>query len=179
VAVGELGLDYFYDLSDHDLQHKALVAQLEFSAEIGKPVVVHSRDADEDTVKFLKEHSRAFLARHPSRPPGVIHCFTGTAKLAEETLALGYYISFSGILTFKNAEPLREVCKNIVPLDRLLVETACPFLGRSPRRGKKTPPARSRGVAEKVAELKGLPLTEIARITRTNTEKLFSLPEWP
>lgn len=179
VAVGELGLDYHYDLSAHDVQHKALVAQLEFSAELGKPVVVHSRDADDDTVKFLSVHSKAFLAKHPNRAPGVIHCFTGTARLAEECLALGYYISFSGILTFKTAEPLREVCKNIVPLDRLLVETDSPFLAPIPHRGKKNQPAHTRVVAEKVAELKGLSLDEIAKITRANTEKLFALPAWP
>lgn len=178
VAVGELGLDYHYDLSDRPTQHKALEAQLAFSAELGKPVVVHSRESDDDTVKFLTVHSKAFKAKHPGRAPGVIHCFTGTAKLAEETLALGYYISFSGILTFKTAEDLRTVCKNIVPLDRLLVETDSPFLAPIPFRGKKNQPAHTRVVAEKVAELKGLPLEEIARLTLANTEKLFALPPW-
>ncbi len=179
VAIGELGLDYHYDLSAHDVQHRALEAQLEFSAEIGKPVVVHSRDADGDTVKFLSVHSKSFLAKHPGRSPGVIHCFTGTAKLAEECLALGYVISFSGILTFKNAEPLREVCQKIVPLHRLLVETDSPFLAPIPFRGKKNQPAHTRVVAEKVAELKNLSLEEIARITRENTERLFGLPAKP
>ncbi len=178
VAVGELGLDYHYDLSDRPTQHKALEAQLAFSAELGKPVVVHSRESDDDTVRFLTEHSRAFLARHPNRAPGVIHCFTGTRKLAEETLALGYYISFSGILTFKTAEDLRQVCKDVVPLDRLLVETDSPFLAPIPYRGKKNQPAHTRVVAEKVAELKGLPLQELARLTLSNTEKLFALPAW-
>jgi TatD DNase family protein len=178
VAVGELGLDYHYDLSAHDVQHRALEAQLGFSAEIGKPVVVHTREADDDTVRFLKEHSRAFLAKHAGRAPGVIHCFTGTPKLAEECLALGYYISFSGILTFKTAESLRETCQKIVPLDRILVETDSPFLAPIPHRGKKNQPAHTRVVAEKVAELKGLPLEEIARLTRTNTERLFALPTW-
>jgi len=178
VAVGELGLDYHYDLSDRPTQHKALEAQLAFSAELGKPVVVHSRESDDDTVKFLTEHSRAFKAKHPDRAPGVIHCFTGTAKLAEHTLALGYYISFSGILTFKTAEDLRGVCKSIVPLERLMVETDSPFLAPIPFRGKKNQPAHTRVVAEKVAELKGLPLEELARITLANTEKLFALPPW-
>jgi TatD DNase family protein len=176
VAIGELGLDYFYDLSEKTTQHSALEQQLAYSAELGKPVVVHSRDADDDTIRFLTVHSREFLARHPGRSPGVIHCFTGTARLAEETLALGYHISFSGILTFKNAEPLRAVCRDIVPLDRLLVETDSPFLAPIPHRGKKNQPGFTRYVAEKVAELKGLPLEEIARLTRTNTERLFSLP---
>ncbi len=178
VAVGELGLDYHYDLSERPVQHKALEAQLAFSAEIGKPVVVHSRDSDDDTVKFLTVHSREFQAKHPGKSPGVIHCFTGTAKLAEATLALGYYISFSGILTFKTAEDLRQVCRDIVPLDRLLVETDSPFLAPIPHRGKKNQPAHTRVVAEKVAELKGLSLEEAAKLTLANTEKLFSLPAW-
>ncbi len=175
VAVGELGLDYFYDHSDPATQHQALEEQLNFSAEIGKPVVVHTRDADEDTVRFLTIHSKAFLARHPQRSPGVIHCFTGSAELAKQALSLGYYISFSGIITFKNAEPLRAVVKEIVPMDRLLVETDSPFLAPIPHRGKKNQPAYTRLVAEKVAELKGLSLAEVARATVANTEKLFAL----
>jgi TatD DNase family protein len=176
VAIGELGLDYYYDHSEPTVQHRALEEQLAYSAELGKPVVVHTRDADDDTIRFLTAHAREFLKRHPSRAPGVIHCFTGTARLAEATLALGYYVSFSGILTFKNAEPLRAVCKDVVPLDRLLVETDSPYLAPIPHRGKKNMPAHTRVVAEKVAELKGLPFGEIARITRTNTERLFALP---
>lgn len=175
VAVGELGLDYFYDLSSHAVQHEALERQLGFSAEIGKPVVVHTRDADDDTLRFLGAHSRAFLARHPSRAPGVIHCFTGGERLAREALALGYYISFSGILTFKNAEPLRAIARDVVPLERMLVETDSPFLAPVPHRGKKNQPAHTRVVAEKVAELKGLSLDEVARATTENTERLFGL----
>ncbi|MGZ3738560.1 MAG: TatD family hydrolase [Bdellovibrionota bacterium] len=179
VAVGELGLDYFYDLSEKATQHIALEQQLQFSAEIGKPVVVHTRDADDDTIRFLTVHSREFLARHPGKSPGVIHCFTDTARLAEATLALGYHISFSGILTFKNAEPLREVCRDIVPLNRLLVETDSPFLTPIPHRGKKNQPGYTRFVAEKVAELKKLSLEEVANATRANTERLFGLPQFP
>ncbi len=176
VAVGELGLDYYYDLSDHATQHRALETQLAHSAELGKPVVVHTRDADADTVRFLSVHANEFKKRHPKRAPGVIHCFTGNRALAEATLALGYFISFSGILTFKNAEPLREVCRDVVPMDRLLVETDSPFLAPIPHRGKKNQPAFTRFVAEKVAELKKLPLEEVAAATRTNTERLFALP---
>lgn len=175
VAIGELGLDYHYDLSSHDLQHQALETQLKFSAEIGKPVVVHTRDADADTIRFLRTHSDAFRARHPQRTPGVIHCFTGTEELARATLDMGYYISFSGILTFKNAESLRAVCKDVVPMDRLLVETDSPFLAPIPHRGKKNQPAYTRFVAEKVAELKGISLEEVAKATVANTEKLFGL----
>ncbi len=175
VAVGELGLDYHYDLSAHDIQHQALEAQLAFSAEIGKPVVVHTREADNDTVRFLTKHSRDFQAKHPGKVPGVIHCFTGGEKLARDCLALGYFISFSGILTFKNAEELRAVCRDVVPLERIMVETDSPFLAPIPYRGKKNQPAHTRVVAEKVAELKGVSFEEIARITTRNTERLFGL----
>lgn len=175
VAIGELGLDYFYDLSDRKVQADALEVQLDFSAKIGKPVVVHTRDADEDTLKILTAHSKKFLANFPDRSPGVIHCFTGGRALAEGTLALGYYISFSGIITFKNAEDLRTIVKEVVPLDKILVETDSPFLAPIPHRGKKNQPAYTRIVAEKVAELKGISLNEVAKYTRTNTEKLFHL----
>lgn len=176
VAVGELGLDYHYDLSARDVQHQALEAQLSFSASIGKPVVVHTREADADTVRFLTKHSGDFAKNHPGKPPGVIHCFTGNAALAKACLDLGYYISFSGILTFKTAEELRAVCRDVVPLDRLLVETDSPFLAPIPHRGKKNQPAHTRVVAEKVAELKGLRLEELAKLATANTERLFSLP---
>jgi TatD DNase family protein len=177
VAVGELGLDYFYTLSTQALQFQALEAQLNFSAEIGKPVVVHTRDADADTIRFLEPHSREFQRRHPGRSPGVIHCFTGSADLARSALQLGYYISFSGIITFKNAQDLRDIVKDVVPLDRMLVETDSPFLAPVPHRGKKNQPAHTRVVAEKVAELKGLALEEVAKATKANTRRLFSLPE--
>ncbi|MGE3260512.1 MAG: TatD family hydrolase [Bacteriovoracia bacterium] len=176
VAVGELGLDYFYEHSTHETQFSALEQQLRFSAEIGKPVVVHTREADADTVRFLTEHSREFLKNHPGRSPGVIHCFTGSRALAEQTLALGYHISFSGILTFKTAEDLRITAKEVVPLDRLLVETDSPFLAPIPHRGKKNQPAFTRVVAEKLAELKGISLEELAKHTTANTERLFALP---
>lgn len=176
VAVGELGLDYFYEHSTHATQFTALEQQLAFSAEIGKPVVVHTREADADTVRFLTEHAQTFRRNHPQRAPGVIHCFTGSRTLAERCLALGYYISFSGILTFKTAEDLRRTATEVVPLDRLLVETDSPFLAPVPHRGKKNQPAHTRVVAEKVAELKNISFAELAQHTRENTERLFGLP---
>lgn len=175
VAVGELGLDYFYDHSDPVFQAKALNTQLALSIKLGKPIIVHTRDADDDTVKFLTPHARDFLTKHPGKVPGVIHCFTGSANLAKSLLDLGYFISFSGIITFKNAEPLREVVREIVPMDKILVETDSPFLAPIPFRGKKNEPAHTRVVAEKVAELKAISLEEVARITKENTLKLFGL----
>lgn len=176
VAVGELGLDYFYEHSTKPVQFHALEAQLEFSAEIGKPIVLHTRDAEEDTLAFLRTHSAAFLAKHPTRSPGVVHCFTASAKFAEAALPLGYYISFSGILTFRNADDLRQTAKDVVPLDRILVETDSPYLAPVPHRGKKNHPAYTRVVAEKLAELKGLSLAELAAHTTANTKRLFALP---
>jgi TatD DNase family protein len=176
VAVGELGLDYHYEHSTHETQFSALEQQLHFSAEIGKPVVVHTREADADTVRFLTQHSKEFRKNFPQRAPGVIHCFTGTRELAEQTLALGYFISFSGIITFKTAQDLRDTARDVVPLDRMLVETDSPFLAPIPHRGKKNQPAFTRVVAEKLAELKGISLEELARHTTANTERLFALP---
>lgn len=176
VAIGELGLDYHYDLSERQVQRQAIEAQLKFSVESGKPVVVHTREADSDTIQFLTQHSAAFLAKYPQRSPGVIHCFTGGKDLAEATLALGYYISFSGIITFKTAEELRAVAKDIVPMEKILVETDSPFLAPIPHRGKKNQPAHTKIVAEKIAELKNLHINEVAQITRENTERLFQIP---
>lgn len=173
VAIGELGLDYYYEHSDRETQFRALEAQLEFSVSVGKPVVIHTRDADEDTKQHLVSHSEAWNARHPGRSPGVLHCFSGGPELARFCLDLGYYISFSGIVTFKNADALRAVAKDIVPLDRLLVETDSPYLAPVPYRGKKNHPAYTRIVAEKVAQLKGLALAELAATTTANAQKLF------
>lgn len=179
VAIGELGLDFYYESSSRELQFEALEQQMHFSAEIGKPIVVHTREADADTVRFLKMHSKEFKTKHPEKIPGVLHCFTGTKDLAKIALDLGYFISFSGIITFKNADPLREVVRDIVPIEKMLVETDSPFLAPIPFRGKKNQPAHTRVVAEKVAELKGMSLEEVAKFTRTNTELLFSLPLFP
>lgn len=173
VGIGELGLDYYYDLSEKSVQWTALEQQLAFSVSCGKPIILHTREAEEDTVRFLEAHSKDWQKKFPQNPPGVIHCFTGSAKLAEQALAMGYCISFSGIITFKNAEDLRQVVKDVVPLDRILVETDSPYLAPIPHRGKKNHPAHTRIVAEKVAELKGLSLQELASHTTQNTKRLF------
>ena len=178
VAIGELGLDYFYDHAPREEQLKALREQLDYAVECGKPVVVHSRDADDDTIAELEPYAARWNAKHPGRSPGVIHCFTSTKRLAEKMLAAGFHISFSGIITFKNAEDLRTVVRDVVPLDKMLVETDSPYLSPIPFRGKQNKPAHTRQVAEKVAELKGLTLDEVAKATRKNTIRLFSFPIW-
>jgi TatD DNase family protein len=175
VAVGELGLDFHYNLSDKAQQFRALEAQMALSVTIAKPIVFHSREADQDTVDFLTQHSKNWYAAGHKNPPGVLHCFTGTKLLAEQCLALGYFLSFSGIITFKNAQDLRDVVRDIAPLDRLLVETDSPYLAPIPFRGKKNHPAYTKFVAEKVAELKGMSLADLAVLTTRNTEKLFNL----
>lgn len=176
VAIGELGLDYFYDHAPRAEQIAALRDQLAFALEIGKPIVVHSREADDDTIAELEPFAAKWKAKHPSRAPGVIHCFTSSRRLAEKMVVAGFYISFSGIITFKNAESLREVVRDVVPLDRILVETDSPYLAPMPHRGKKNQPAFTRHVAEKVAELKNISYAELARVTRENTIRLFQLP---
>lgn len=169
VAVGEIGLDYYYDNSPREVQQEAFRRQLQIAVDKDLPVEIHTRDAEPDTVSILKEFG--------GKVRGLIHCFTGTQYLADEALALGMNISFSGVVTFKKAEELRQVCQS-VPLDRLHVETDAPFLTPVPHRGKKNHPAFVLHTAEKVAELKGVSLDELARQTRDNAVKLFTKLSW-
>ncbi len=169
VAVAEIGLDYYYDSSPRDVQRDVFRRQLELACEFDLPIEIHTRDAEEDTVKILKEFS--------GRVRGVIHCFTGTQYLADEALALGYNISFSGIVTFRSAESLREVLKT-VPLDRLHVETDAPYLAPVPHRGKKNEPAFVVDTAKLVAEIKGVSLQELCDQTRANALAMFPKLVW-
>ncbi len=170
-AIGELGLDYYYDHSLRDEQLRALREQLDLALETAQPIVVHSRDAEADLLPELERYAKQVK---PGNETGVIHCFTGTEEFGRKCLDLGFYISFSGILTFKNAEPLRAAAK-IYPLDRLLVETDSPFLAPIPFRGKKGEPKMVLQTAMKLAEVKGVSLEEVARITTANSRKLFRL----
>ncbi len=170
-GIGELGLDYYYDHSAHELQLAALRAQLDLALEVEQPIVVHSRDAEADLLPELERYARRVKK---GAQVGVIHCFTGTQDFGKKCLDLGFFISFSGILTFKNAEPLRESAK-AYPLDRILVETDSPFLAPIPFRGKKGEPSMVVQTAMKLAEVKGLPLAEVARITTENSKRLFRI----
>lgn len=165
VAIGEIGLDYYYNQSPKDEQIVAFREQLKIAAETGLPVEVHTRDAEEDTVKILNEFK--------GRVKGIIHCFTGTEYLAKEALDLGFDISISGVVTFKNAESLRQIVKNIVPLDRLHVETDAPFLAPVPMRGKSNTSAYVVHTAQVVADLKNVSLQTLCEQTKKNAEKLF------
>lgn len=169
IAVGEIGLDYYYEHSPHEEQKAAFRAQLEIAARTNMPVQIHTRDADEDTVEIMKEFK--------GRVKGIIHCFTGTPFLAEEALALGYNISISGVVTFKSAESLREIVRSL-PLDRIHVETDAPFLAPIPMRGRKNTPAFVVHTAKLVAELKGIGLEELAKVTRENALKMFPKIKW-
>ncbi len=165
VAVGETGLDYFYSVENAQAQQQSFRTHLEAAARLNKPVVVHSREAREDTLAILNESCDLEIG-------GVLHCFTDTWDMARRALDMNFYISFSGIITFKNAGDLRDVVKR-VPLDRLLVETDSPYLAPVPYRGKKNEPKYTREVAECVAGLKGVPYEQIAEITSANFDRLF------
>jgi TatD DNase family protein len=170
-AVGEIGLDYFYHYSTEAEQKKALVIQLALARELKLPVVIHSREAESDLLPLLEEHAK--LSTSPV--PGVLHCFTGTRAFGEACLKAGYFISFSGILTFKKAEELQENAK-FFSLDRLLIETDAPFLAPIPFRGKKCEPYMVKFTAVKLAELRGISLDEVLRKTTENAIKVFGLP---
>jgi TatD DNase family protein len=167
VAVGETGLDYYYNHSSHELQEQVFSSFIHMACETGLPIVVHERDAAEKAAELLRQEGNGNLC-------GVIHCFTGNYQAARAYLDLGFYLSFTGIITFKNAEPLRAVVRQI-PLDRILVETDAPYLTPVPHRGKRNEPAYVRFVAEAVAKVRGISLEEVASITTANTQKLFSL----
>jgi len=164
-AVGEIGLDYHYDYSPKDVQHAVFRAQVGLARELARPVVIHTREADEDTIAILKDEGRGEVQ-------GVLHCFTGTPALARAGLDLGLYVSFAGIVTFPKAGDLRETARG-VPLDRLLVETDSPFLAPVPYRGKRNEPAYVARVVAALAEIHATDPTEVARRTSANFHSLF------
>jgi TatD DNase family protein len=167
VAVGETGLDYYYNHSPRDMQRRVFAQFIHMARETGLPIVVHERDAAQEAAELLREESDGNLR-------GVIHCFTGSYDAARTYLDLGFCLSFTGIITFKNAEPLREVVRKI-PLERMLVETDSPYLTPVPHRGKRNEPAYVRLVAETVAKLKGISLDEVAAVTTRNVCDLFKI----
>lgn len=166
VALGETGLDFYYETSHQACQMFCFAAHIQVSLELDLPLVVHTRQAEDQTVDLLRGEGRG-------KAKGVIHCFTGTLDMARACLELGFYISISGIITFKNASALREVV-SFVPLDRLLVETDAPYLAPIPYRGKRNEPAYVVHTLRAVADLKGIPVEEAAHQTTENFFKLFS-----
>lgn len=167
IGIGETGLDFHYDNSPRPQQEASFRQHIAAARETGLPLIVHTRSADEETCRILREEAGrgAF--------PGVIHCFSAGRSVADTALDIGLYISFSGILTFKNAEEVRGVARD-VPLDRLLVETDAPYLAPVPHRGRRNEPAHVRHTAARLAELKGLNEGELARTTTENFLRLFT-----
>ena len=168
LAVGEIGLDYSDKTIPADKQKNLFYKQIQIAHEIGKPIIVHTRDAEVDTLDIL---SKAYKTGR-LKDSGIIHCFSGSLELAQKTLDMGFYISISGIITFKSANSLREIVKEI-PVDKLLVETDCPWLAPEPFRGRKNQPAYVVKTLEKVAELKGISAEELDKITTKNFKQLF------
>lgn len=166
-AIGEIGLDFHYDHSPRDQQEEVFRRQIRIARGVNLPVIIHTREADGLTVRVLQEEGAAEVG-------GVIHCFTGTQALADAALALGFFISFSGIACFANADPLRAIAKT-VPLDRFLTETDCPFLAPPPHRGKRNEPAFVVDVARRMAELKGVSLEVLGETTVENFDRLFGV----
>jgi len=165
LAVGEIGLDYHYDFSPREVQHSVFERQFEIAAEFGKPIVIHTREAWEDT-----------LARVTALPNGgIMHCFTGDRGQAEQALERGFHLSFGGVLTFPKAEELREAAR-IVPEERLLVETDCPYLAPVPHRGKRNEPAFVVDTARRLAEVRGTTVEAIAEVTTRNFRGLCLRP---
>lgn len=167
VAIGESGLDYFYDLSPRDRQRTSFLTHIAAARASGLPLIVHTRDADDDTMDLLE----AEMARGPFT--GVIHCYSSSRRLAERAVAIGLYLGIGGILTFKKSDALRATVRDM-PLDRLLLETDAPYLAPVPMRGRTNEPAFTAHVAKVLAGLRGLPLAEIEAATTANFHRLFT-----
>jgi TatD DNase family protein len=177
IAWGEIGLDYYYDHSPRDVQQEVFRRQIGTARSLGLPVIIHSRDADDETVKILTEEFTppAAFADRSVRAPGIMHCFGGTPQMAESLMEIGFLISFAGNITFKKAENLRDAAR-AVPLDKLLVETDCPFLTPIPFRGKRNEPGYVVHTAEFLAEFYGVEFERLAEQTTNNFLDFFNLP---
>lgn len=168
VAMGETGLDYFYQKETMARQQASFREHIRIGRELNKPVIVHTREARDDTLAILREEQAESCS-------GVLHCFTEDRQTAEKLLDMGFYISFSGLATFRNAEQIREAAR-YVPLDRMLVETDSPYLAPVPHRGKENQPAYTRDVAEYMAVVKGVTIAQMAQATTENFSRLFHVP---
>lgn len=166
VAVGEIGLDYYWDKESHDLQKKWFVRQLELAREKDMPVMIHSREAAADTMEIMKEYAKGMDA--------VIHCYSYSVEMAREYVKMGYYIGVGGVVTFKNAKKLKQVVESI-PLESIVLETDCPYLAPVPYRGKRNCSLYLPYVAEEIAKIKGVTAEEVVRQTEVNARKLYRL----
>ena len=164
-AIGEIGLDYHYEDIPRELQKKAFIAQMELARELDLPVIVHERDAHEDGMAIVRDFPEV---------TGVFHCYSGSAEMARQLVDKGWYIGFTGVLTFKNARKAIEAAASI-PLDRIVIETDCPYMAPEPFRGKRNDPGKIYRMAEKLAEIRGLPVEEIHTITTENGKRLYRI----
>lgn len=167
LAIGEIGLDYYWDFCPKDVQQQVFRVQIQLAKKLNLPIIIHDRDAHHDICQILREERAVEVG-------GIMHSFSGSIEMAVECIDMGFYISFSGPLTFKNAKKPKEVVKNI-PLDRILIETDSPYLTPEPFRGKRNESAYVKYVAEMIAELRGLTVKEIEQITTANAKRIFNL----
>ncbi|MCU1808717.1 TatD family hydrolase [Cytobacillus firmus] len=167
VALGEMGLDYYWDKSPKDIQKEVFRKQIRLAKKVKLPIVIHNRDATSDIVEILKEEGAGEVG-------GIMHCFSGSPEIAQECVDMNFYISLGGPVTFKNAKKPKEVA-DVIPLEKLLIETDCPYLTPHPHRGKRNEPSYVKLVAEQIAEIKGLSTEEVAQATTENAKKLFGI----
>ncbi|TSB45074.1 TatD family hydrolase [Alkalicoccobacillus porphyridii] len=167
VALGEMGLDYHWDKSPKDIQKEVFVKQIHLAKKVNLPIIIHNRDADQDIVEILE-------AEGAKKVGGIMHCFGGSVEIADRCLKMNFYISLGGPVTFKNAKRPKEVAKH-VPLDKLLIETDCPYLAPHPNRGKRNEPSYVSLVAEEIASLRGMEYEELAKQTTQNANRLFKM----
>ncbi|TMU82938.1 TatD family deoxyribonuclease [Bacillus sp. BHET2] len=167
VALGEMGLDYHWDKSPKDVQKEVFRKQIQLAKKVKLPIVIHNRDATQDIVDILREERAEEVG-------GIMHCFSGSPEIAQECVEMNFYISLGGPVTFKNAKKPKEVAKEI-PLEKLLIETDCPYLAPHPNRGKRNEPAYVKLVAEQIAELKEMSIEEVANITTENAKRVFNI----
>ena len=166
VAIGEIGLDYYWDKSFNDLQQNIFIKQIKLANELNLPIDIHDREAHKDTFDIIKEYNKGSDV--------IMHCFSGSLEFAKECIKEGWYLAIGGVVTFKNAVKMKEVATKI-PLEKLLVETDCPYLTPVPHRGEDNQPAYVRFVAEEIAKLKGISFDEVAEITTQNAKKVFNI----
>ncbi|PWW19033.1 TatD DNase family protein [Cytobacillus oceanisediminis] len=167
VALGEMGLDYYWDKSPKDVQKEVFRKQIRLAKKVKLPIVIHNRDATADIVEILKEEGAGEVG-------GIMHCFSGSPETAKECVDMNFYISLGGPVTFKNAKKPKEVA-DVIPLEKLLIETDCPYLAPHPFRGKRNEPSYVKLVAEQIAEIKGVSVEEVASATTVNAKKLFGI----
>lgn len=166
VAIGEIGLDYYWNKENKELQTEAFIKQIDLANELNLPIVIHSRDASVDTINVIKEHT--------VKKAGIFHCCQFNQEMIKQALELGYYISFAGPVTFKNSKNASDIVK-LVPLDRILIETDSPYLSPEPNRGKRNDSRNVKFIAQKIANFKEMPIDEIAKITYENALRIFTI----